>query len=180
MAVETHPQAADVAKLAHRALLPTESVETHAHRDGAVDTAVHVAARCEAGCLEGEHLVRGELLLVEGLLLLLQRLNLGLDGDLVGELVGIRTELSQSERALTCSAMMPEMSPRSSGFLWLSSRFPKLFWVCWGNWNPTSSSLIGGPIARFEAGRLRAPNMKFGASCGRPVGPTTSLCSCCC
>ena len=119
LSIEAHTQTAKAPELAHGSLRAAKSVETRIHRrdSGAVDTAMDIAARRETGGLEGEHLVRGELLLVEGLLRLLQRLNLGLDGDLVGELVGIRTELSQSERALTCSAMIPEISGPPSFFL---------------------------------------------------------------
>ena len=84
LSVKAHSQTADIAKLAHGALLSAESVDAHAHGDGAVDTTVYIAARSEARGLEGEHLVRCELLLVESLLLLLQSLNLILDGNLQG------------------------------------------------------------------------------------------------
>lgn len=95
LAIEAHAQAAKTAELAHSCLRTTEAVKTHAHRrdSSAVHTTVDVAARRKTGRLEGKHLVRSKLLLVESLLLLLQRLDLVLDGDLLPGRVGIHTRI---------------------------------------------------------------------------------------
>ncbi len=94
LSIKTHAQATKTAELAHSSLRAPEAVDAHVHRrDGsAVHTAVDIATRREASCLEGQHLVRSELVLVERLLLLLQRLNLALDGDLLPRRVGIHTQ----------------------------------------------------------------------------------------
>lgn len=71
--VHSHVQVAQVTKIAelpHRSLA-TKSAEPHTYRNGAVNATVRIAARGESWRLEGENLVRCELVLIECLLLLL-------------------------------------------------------------------------------------------------------------
>ena len=83
LSIKTHSQAANIAELAHSALLAAKGAEaSHTHGNGAMNATVRVTARSETRGLEGENLVRGQLLLVESLLLLLQCLDLVLNSDL--------------------------------------------------------------------------------------------------
>ena len=83
LSVQAHAKTTEVSELAHSSLGATECIQAHAHRHGTVDTAMCTAAGTKARGLERrKNLVRGKLLVVEGLLLLLQRLNLVLDRNL--------------------------------------------------------------------------------------------------
>lgn len=117
LAIQTHTE---VAELAHSSLRAAERVNAHTHRYSAVYTAMDVGTSgSKPRGLERKNLVRGELLLVERCLLLLQSLNLVLESDLHD--VGHQCKFAMLSLALTCSAMMPEISGPPSFFLWFIS-----------------------------------------------------------
>ena len=78
--VEAHVESTEVAELAHRVLRATVAVAGHRHR--ALNATMRATTRSQAGSLVGKNLVGGQLLLIESLLLLLERLNLVLQSDL--------------------------------------------------------------------------------------------------
>ena len=80
LTVEAHTKSTEVAKLAHR-ILSTERVVLDG--DGTLDAPMsRRTTRGETRSLQRENLIRSELLLIKRLLLLLQRFDLLLDGDL--------------------------------------------------------------------------------------------------
>ena len=57
LSIKPHAHPSDAAELTHGTLLGTESIHAHAHGEGAVHATMCVAARGQAGGLEGQHLV---------------------------------------------------------------------------------------------------------------------------
>lgn len=120
LAIQTHTEVAEAAELTHSGLRAAERVDAHTHRYSAVYTAMDIGtSRSKSGGLERKNLVRGELLLVERLLLLLQSLNLSLESDLHS--AGHQCKFATQGFALACSAMIPDISGPPSLFLWFIS-----------------------------------------------------------
>jgi len=82
LAVKAHTKPTEVAELVDRTL-STERIVGIGDRNGALDAPMSGrTARSEARSLQRKNLIRSELLLIKCLLLLLQRFDLFLDGDL--------------------------------------------------------------------------------------------------
>ena len=84
LTVETHTKSAEVAERVDRALSAEDITSTgKANRNSALNTPVSGrAVRSESRGLQREDLIRSELLLIKCLLLVLQRFDLLLNGDL--------------------------------------------------------------------------------------------------
>lgn len=117
LTVKTKIQAIEVPKLAHRMLHIAESGGVWAHWHSALDAPVSATGWHNAGSLEGQDLIGSKLLLIQCLLLLLQGFNLILKGNLKEIAVRTTTKESSFREFLTCSAIIPVISPLSD-FLW--------------------------------------------------------------
>lgn len=112
LAVKTKIQAIEVPKLAHRMLHIAKGGGVRAHWYSALDAPMSAAGWYNAGSLERQNLIRSKLLLVQCLLLLLQSFDLILKGNLQ-EITFRQKKESALRVILTCSAMIPVISPLS-------------------------------------------------------------------
>lgn len=110
LSVQTHAHSVELSELTHGGLRAGERADAHSERQGALHATVNCTARrCQTGRLEREDLIRRELLLIEGLLLLLESLNLILNRDLRDDQSELRCTTTSNTH--TCSAMIPLISP---------------------------------------------------------------------
>lgn len=118
LTVKAKIQAIEIPELAHRMLHIAEGGGVGAHWYGTLHAPMSASSWYYARSLERQDLIRSKLLLIQCLLLLLQSFNLILKSNLEDKTVRKTRRKEIMMRAiLTCSAMIPVISPLSD-FLW--------------------------------------------------------------